>query len=130
MQAIRVLIAEMPHLLRDILEEIIARQADIDVVGVVETVDDLRREIHSNRADVVLCRLDGSELPTVYQELFDVHPRLRLLAIDAGDRNGCVYELRPERTRLDVWPQGLVDAIRSTGSSPRTFAWDVRAEDR
>ena len=130
MKPIRVLIVEMPQLMTDIARQIIARQPDMEVVDVVGKARELPCALPRSRADVLLCRTDTGVLPAVYRELFDSHPHLRLLAIETGDRSGGVYELRPARTPLDVWPDGLVDAIRSAGRSPRPFSWDSPAADQ
>jgi DNA-binding NarL/FixJ family response regulator len=125
MNPIRVLIVAMPQLMTDIVEQTIELQPDIEVAGIVRIPGDIARAMRRGRVDVVLCRLDGSELPPVYRELFDTRPHLRLLAVEADDRTGSIYELRPARAALDVWPTGLIDAIRAASGSTRSFRWNV-----
>lgn len=124
MNPIRVLIAEMPQLVTDIAQEAIERQPDMEIVGVVPDPGALRTTVTSTRAQVLLCPMGSGELPAVYRELFDSHPRLRLLAIEPDGRSGGVYELRPTRTPLDVWPDGLVEAIRAAGHARNSFSGD------
>ncbi len=124
MNSIRVLIAEMPQLVTDIAQEAIERQPDMEVVGVVRDPGELRTTVTSTEAEVLLCPTGSGELPAVYRELFDSHPRLRLLALEPDGRSGGVYELRPTRTPLDVWPDGLVEAIRVAGNAPSPFSRD------
>jgi hypothetical protein len=125
MTPIRVILVEIPHLLCEIIEELIARQADIELVGTVGAVCDLPRA----QPEVIVCRA-GARLPPAYCELFETHPHLRVLAIEDTDRTGFVYELRPVSAPLEVSPQGLVDVIRSTRtSSGRRFSWIAQAED-
>jgi len=128
--SIRVVLVGIPQLLADIVEELIARQPDIELVASVDSSRDLRRAVRRAQPDVILCRASGTRLPATYYELIEAHPHLRVLAIEANDRTGFVYELRPVRTPLDVWPQGLVDAIRSARTADRPFSWDERAGAR
>lgn len=130
MTSIRVILVGIPQLLADIVEELIARQPDIELVGSVAANRDLRRAIRRARPDVILCRASGAGLPAVYGEILEGHPHLRLLAIEASERTGFVYDLRPVRTPLDVWPQGLIDAIRSAWTRDRPFSWDDLAGTR
>lgn len=130
MNPIRVLIVDMPPLMTDIANEIIARQPDMELIASVAIGGDLRGALDRTCAQVLLCTIGGSALPTIYRELFESHPHLRLLAIEDGDRHGSVYELRPRRTPLDVWPAGLVEAIRSAARPPQRFSWDPPAADQ
>jgi hypothetical protein len=123
----RVILIGIPQLLADIVEELIARQPDMEVVGSVASNRGLRRVIRRARPDVVLCGVGGTRLPPAYGAILEAHPHVRVLAIEASGRTGFVYELRPVRTPLDVWPQGLIDAIRSTWTSDRPFSWDESA---
>jgi hypothetical protein len=128
--SIRVILVGIPQLLADIVEELIARQPDIELVGAVEASRDLRRTVRRTQPDVIVCRASGARLPPAYCELLEAHPHLRVLAIEASDRTGFAYDLRPVRTPLDVWPQGLIDAIRSAWTSDRPFSWDEPAGAR
>jgi hypothetical protein len=121
---IRVILVGIPRLLADIVEELIARQPDIELVGSVVADRNLGRVIERARPDVILCRASGTVLPAAYCEILEAEPYVRLLAIEASDRTGFVYDLRPVRTPLDVWPQGLIDAIRSARTRDRPFSWD------
>jgi DNA-binding NarL/FixJ family response regulator len=128
MTPIRVILIEIPHLLCEIIEELIERQPDIELVGTVGAGGDLPRALRRTRPEVIVCRA-GATLPRAYCELFERHPHLRVLAIEDTDRTGFVYELRPIRAPLEVSPQSLVDAIRSTRTSGCRFSWIARAED-
>jgi AmiR/NasT family two-component response regulator len=58
LQPIRILIAELPPMLRDIVLDTIAEQPDLEVVGVVEDGFDIAGEVHRTGATVVIV---GSE---------------------------------------------------------------------
>lgn len=130
MNRIRVLIADMPQLMTDIVEQVISMQPDIELAGSVAGVTAVERALRGSRVDVLVCHLDGRELPASHRALFDARPHLRLLTIDAGDRSGSIYELRLARTALDVGPQGLVDAIRTSARSTRSFRSVPHAADQ
>jgi hypothetical protein len=127
---IRVILVETPRLVGDIVEELIARESDIELVGTIRAERDLAGAVKRTRADVILCHVAGAALPPAYRGLFEMYPHLKVLAIEASGRTGFVYELRPVRAPLEVWPQGLVDAIRSAGASDSPFSWIGQAQNR
>ncbi|MDQ6829298.1 MAG: hypothetical protein M3081_10575 [Gemmatimonadota bacterium] len=112
MLPIRVVLADMPRMLHDIVRTILSAEPDIEI----ETTTVPQREIASARAitgaDVVI--LAEPEAPTdEYAAMLYAHPRLRLVAISDDGRRAVLYELRPHRSPLgDMSPNALVQAVR------------------
>jgi hypothetical protein len=101
---IRVRIAELPGVMRDLVENIVSAQADMRIVD-----DD-----HGGPADVVVVGVPTlADAATLTARLY-AYPRQRILALALDGRHGASYELRPHITALAALsPDGIVAAIRA-----------------
>jgi DNA-binding NarL/FixJ family response regulator len=109
----RVLIVDLPRVLRDIIRRCFDAERGIELVG--ETVGDvdLPELVHATRADVVVMGLEEARLPAMGERLLAEHPGVRLLGVAADGRESVLYELRQHRRSLgEVSPSALVTAVR------------------
>jgi DNA-binding NarL/FixJ family response regulator len=129
----RVLVRDVPQLVRDVLEHAIATQPDMELL----------REYASTFGpspmgvpDVVVVGTQDPDDDRVVSTLLSGWPRSQVLMITIDGHHAALYELHPRRTRLgEVSPLELLDAIRSTarrrgqGSSWQfeSFAKDTNA---
>lgn len=111
---IRVLLAGLPRIMREIVEHALDEATDIEVVGSVETLAEVNGTVSHTQPDVLVVGLDDeSEAPRLDRFLYGM-PRLTCLAITGDARRAFLYELQPRAKPLgDVSPSGLVRAIRS-----------------
>jgi DNA-binding NarL/FixJ family response regulator len=101
-------------MLCDIVENIVAEQPDMEVVGKLERRTSLLTAAAEAAADVVILGLGDAELPLVCEELVAAQPHSKVLAVAADGRRAFLYELRPQTSALgEISPQGLIDAIRA-----------------
>jgi DNA-binding NarL/FixJ family response regulator len=122
LKRIRVLLAGMPPLLRDVLQHVVAAEADMAVVGRLDD-DDLLAAARQARADVILVgrgangeRKERAE----FARLLRGRPRLKLLAIASNGTTAALYELRPRRIPLgNMSAESLCRAIRGGARSRR-----------
>ena len=111
MERIRVLLGDMPRMLRELLGSAIGEAEDMSVVGAVDDATQLAESVRATDADVLVvgARDDAGALERILYE----RPRLILLAIGANGRSTALHELRPHQIALgDVSPGQLVEAIR------------------
>jgi len=117
---IRILLAAMPGMMRDIVEMAIRSQPDMVIVGLLSVVaarDALTDAVRRGRPDVVIVGLEADTEPHACEALLYDHPRVRLLEVIDGGRAATLCELRPHRVPIDnVSPEGLVGAIRAATS--------------
>ena len=114
MRQIRILLAEMPRMLRDIVESAVSTQDDMQVVGADAARDELDAEVRRTQPDVVIVALPRDDGAGAYDALLYERPRLKLLAVTGDGRGAFLYELRPHSAPIpDVSPGGLVAAIRA-----------------
>src|SRR6185503_18399021 len=78
---IRVLLAELPRMLREIIESVIAGQHDMSIVGAVDTRDRVADALGLTPADVVIVGLRPGESTAALDAVLFEQPRLKLLAI-------------------------------------------------
>ena len=119
MRTVRVLLAEMPRMLADILSAVFVSQSDFELVGHVIGVAELALAASKAAADVLVLgrRLQRREALRVLCRC----PQMKIITIDADGHSGASYGLRLDRAVLDdVSPAALVAAIRgTTGKSDR-----------
>jgi DNA-binding NarL/FixJ family response regulator len=135
MQTTRVLLVEMPHMLRDIVKTIVEREGDMEVVG---DLGDQKRVIATaldRRADFVIAGLESGELPEVFEELVSLDPEVEVLAVARDGRHSFLYKLEPQLKELgELSPELLLETIRSAGQrrrrEPRSPAASQRADSR
>jgi DNA-binding NarL/FixJ family response regulator len=117
---IRILLAAMPGMMRDIVEMAIRSQPDMVIVGLLSVVgarDALSDAVQHGRPDVVIVGLEADTEPHACEDLLYDHPRVRLLEVIDDGRRATLCELRPHRVPIgNVSPEGLVGAIRAATS--------------
>lgn len=121
----RVVIVDLPRVLREIIREILT-QPGIEVVG--ETIGDvnLSELVRATRADVIVMGLSDTRLPRNGRRLLVQHPRLRLVGVAADGRATVMYELLARRRSLgELSPHALLNVVRVSGSEGQSPS-DVR----
>jgi DNA-binding NarL/FixJ family response regulator len=118
----RVLLAQLPQMLRDLVSEIVGRESDMEIVGEVSEGAQLVAVAHATDAEFVIADLGDAELPSPYRELLDERPRMKVLGLEGDGRLGVLYELVPRKMALgELTARNLVTVIR-TGSDDSPLA--------
>lgn len=111
---IRVLLAEMPQLLRDVIRYLLSDQPDMEVIGNISDWLELLVTAREMHADVVILGVESSELPGICSHLLHELPDIKLLGVTDDTRHAFLHELRPQKVPLrEASAQGLLDAIRA-----------------
>jgi AmiR/NasT family two-component response regulator len=112
---LRVLVANRPRLMRDIVLATIAEQPDIEVVGDVEHTSNLTEIVEQVRPDVLIVALEDQERRTgECGFLLGRYPRMRIVAL-APERNlGVLYwAIVDIRTKaVESSEAGVLSALR------------------
>ena len=118
MSHFRILMAEMPRMMRDIVTAIVSSEGDMSVVGFCDDKSDVLAETRRTGANIVMFELLAEDLAPPYVELMYAKPRTRLVGVRVDGGSAQCYELRPSRHEvLDVSGNGLLDLIRHCGES-------------
>ncbi len=115
MRPIRVLIANRPRLMRELVMATISEQPDIEVVGVIEDEASIAGMVEHSRPDVLIIALDRSEdRPHICDVLLDRYPQLRILALAAeSDSTICYWaNLDIRSDRIENSEESILSALR------------------
>lgn len=119
MKRVRVLVANRPRLMREIVLATIADQPDIEVVGDLEQTANLTEIVEQVQPDVLIVALDDQEKRTgECGFLLGRYPRMKILAL-APERNlGILYwAIVDIRTKpVESSEAGVLSALRDVPS--------------
>ena len=114
LKRIRILVADLPRILQEIVTNVLRSQEDMEIVGLNGGSEGLTSAVSRYAADVLIIPWEEEKLAAVGVELLLEHPALEILAVGPDGRRSFLYRLRPEKVPLgEVSPQLLVEAIRS-----------------
>ena len=92
MKRVRVLVANRPRLMREMLMATIADQPDIEIVGEVVKDEDLNEAVEQTQPDVLILALEEPERPLGQCGfLLGRYPRMRILALAPEQNRGIYY---------------------------------------
>jgi DNA-binding NarL/FixJ family response regulator len=113
--AIRVLVANKPRLIRELIMATISDQPDIEIVGEVPDESEIELAIERTHPDFLIVALEQSDrLPGICQTTLRSHPEMRVIAI-APDRNSVVFywaSLRIQSNEVEASEEGFLSALR------------------
>ena len=110
LKKIRILLANRPPMLLEIMRVLVQRQEDMEVVGEVLDPIGLLVAVREWEANAVILTLEGYEEPGLCSHLVTEYPNLTILALAA---DGKTAFLRPPRREIKVpSEQSIVDALR------------------
>jgi DNA-binding NarL/FixJ family response regulator len=92
MQRIRVLVANRPRLMKDLVLATIGDQPDIEVVGETEDEAEITELVELTRPDWLIVALHEPEVrPGLSGFLLGRYPHLKILALNAEQNSGLLY---------------------------------------
>jgi len=112
---IKVLVANRPRLMRELVMATISDQPDIEVVGVLEDENSILEMVELAHPEFLIIALDHSdERPQICDVLLDRFPRMRILAL-AAERNSSIFywaSLDIRSNRIENSEDGILGALR------------------
>jgi DNA-binding NarL/FixJ family response regulator len=124
MNPIRVLVANRPRLIRELLMVTISDQPDIEIVGEIQDEQELAKAMEETRPDFLIVALEKSNrLPDVCKTILHNYPQVRIIAI-ASDRNISMFywtSLHIESNQIETSEAGVLSAIRGKTQSMNTL---------
>jgi chemotaxis response regulator CheB len=114
-KSVRVLVANRPRLIRELILATIADQPDIEVVGEVQDEADILFTVEEKRPDFLIVALDDSGArPSVCDILLSKFPNMKILAL-APERNSSVFywaSLDIHSFNVEASEDGILGALR------------------
>lgn len=115
MEKIRVLVANRPRLMRELVMATISDQPDIEIVGVLEDDSSILETVENVHPEFLIIALDHSdERPHICDVLLDRFPRMRILAL-AAERNSSIFywaNLDIRSNRIENSEAGILSTLR------------------
>lgn len=117
---IRVILANLSNILRDIMEKVLLAESDLVVVAQVLSHADLLLLLDETETEVVIVGCEELELPELTGKISRKHPQISILAIVGNGRACYMCRLPPHWEPLgELSPSGLVRAIKAVGAARR-----------
>ena len=120
MKPIRVLVANRPRLIRELVIATISDQPDIEIVGEVHEEFQIKAAVDNMLPDFLIVALqDRDRLPDFCQAILQEHPQVKIIAI-APDRDSTVFywaSLRVQSNQIESSEAGVLTALRGKPQS-------------
>jgi chemotaxis response regulator CheB len=120
--SIRVLVANRPRLLRELVLATLSEQAGILVVGEAQEEQDVASMVAETKPDFLLIALDESQKrPPLCDVLFREFPALRIIAVAPNSNIGIYYwtSLEIHSTKMETGEEALLEVIRRKSEPAR-----------
>ena len=115
-KAIRVLVANRPRLMRELILTTFADQPDIEIVGEVGDESEISESVKRTLPNFVVIALDHpGRRPAICDELLREHPEVRVIAV-APEKNYIVYywaSLNIHSNDIEASEEGILTAMRN-----------------
>ncbi|MFY9531257.1 MAG: hypothetical protein WAR24_20300 [Candidatus Acidiferrales bacterium] len=115
MKPIRVLVANQPRLMRELVLATISEQPDIEIVGEIRENSEIKRAVDQTQPDFLIVALEESDrLSESCQLLLEKYPHMKILAI-APDRNTTIFywaSLNILSNRIEASEVGVLNTLR------------------
>jgi chemotaxis response regulator CheB len=115
-KAIRVLVANRPRLMRELILTTFADQPDIEIVGEVGDESEISESVKRTLPNFVVIALDHpGKRPAICDELLREHPEVRVIAV-APEKNFVVYywaSLNIHSNDIEASEEGILSAMRT-----------------
>jgi hypothetical protein len=112
---IKVVVANRPRLMRELVMATISDQPDIEIVGVLEDETAIVEMIEREHPEFLVIALDRSdERPAICDVLFDRFPNMRILAL-AAERDSSIFywaTIDIRSNRIENSEEGILNALR------------------
>jgi DNA-binding NarL/FixJ family response regulator len=111
---VRVVLMDLSPLLRDIIGEIVALEADMTVVAQLSDTARLLSVIREPGAEVVIIGCDPTTSPGLIAEMLGVAPRLKVICLETDRHEATLHELKLGSTTIpNPSVDNLIAAIRT-----------------
>jgi chemotaxis response regulator CheB len=113
-QPIRVVVANRPRLMRELVLEMIVEQPDVEIVAEIQDESEIVQIVDGMRPDFLIIALDESnQRPPVCDTLLRRYPEMRILAL-APERNSSIFywaSFDIHSSQVEASEEGLLDAL-------------------
>ena len=114
-QPIRVVVANQPRLMREMVLETIVEQPDIEIVAEIQNENDIAQVVGDTHPDFLIITLENSDQrPLLCDALLRRHPEMKILAL-APERNSSIFfwaSFNIHSNQVEASEDGILRALR------------------
>ena len=116
MQKLRVLVANRPRFMRDLVLATIRDQTDIEVIGETEDEAEITEMVERLRPDCLILAMEGAEVrPGLCGFLLGRYPQMKILAVSSERNHSMFYwafvDIRSKA--VETSEQGMLGVLRN-----------------
>jgi chemotaxis response regulator CheB len=115
-RAIRILVANRPKLMRELILATLADEPGVEVVGEVADEGDIRARVQQTSPDLLLIALDEpAKRPGICDTLLRDNPGLRIIAVASQENCSVFYwaSFDIHSSQIEASEQGILNAVRN-----------------
>jgi len=118
----RILVANRPKLMREVILAALADQPGIEIVGEVSDEAEIVKQVHATLPDLLVVALDENEVrPAICDRVLREHPELRIIAV-ASRKDRTLYfwaSFDIHCANVESSAAGIVSAVYDAPESTR-----------
>ena len=119
MNKIRVLLANHPMMVPDVIRQLVAEQEDMELVGDLRGPMKILHETGRTKADAVILAHEGTDEPGLCSQLLAVYPDLTILSVTPDLASAFTQQLCSHRRDFTtVQRQDIVQSLRAAVRDP------------
>ena len=120
MGKVRVLVANRPRLMREVVQATLSGQPDIEVVGEIQGEPEILPALEQTHANYLIIDLEEPGCrPSICDFVMAKYPDTKILAVAAGKGDSAFYWVSTEirSTQIETSEEGVLKALRSKPGS-------------
>ena len=121
-KTIRVLVANQPRLMRELVLETFSDQPDIEIVGEVADDVEIAPSVERTHPDFLVIALDDPmERPAICDTILKQHPEIRIIAVSPNHKYSVYYwaSLEIHSHDMEASEEGILRTVRGQASAVR-----------
>ena len=121
-RTVRVLVANRPNLMRELVISVLSDQPGVEIVGEVTNDPDIPERVQQTLPDLLVVTLESPEKrPTIWETILRRHPAMRIIAVGSRENHSICYwaTVKIHLTEVETSEQGLLGAIREMQHADR-----------
>jgi chemotaxis response regulator CheB len=122
---IRILVANHPKLMREVILDTFADQPDIEIVGEVSDEAEIQERVNQTSPDLLVVTLDGSgKRPQICDTVLNAHPEVRIIAVSSAQNRSICYwaSLQIQSKNIEPSEEAILSAVRNMAAGMGRFS--------
>jgi DNA-binding NarL/FixJ family response regulator len=112
---VRVLVANRPRLMREVMRTALSRHADMEVVGEIEDEIEILPALERTHVEcLIIAQEEFGRRPAICDSIFDKFPHMKILAVAPGSDDSVLFWVFMEirLSRIETSEEGVINALR------------------